>query len=261
MVLTPKAILSQFQQELWHRFAIPLMRLDSEGIARIRSQLPINKNPFDYYDKTIISIDTLEQRNGRIDRYGQKKTPYIHYILAESEMEGLKTDLHIVERLTEKEEEVYKTLGDAGSVMRLYNSEKEEHYVREAMLRQKPGYLESPEDTTESIITDSPYKEPLSIYKDEAAFYMDLFEQLMAAGQVNPNDIPVMERGYLEIVNTREVNQILYDLPPESKPAVGKLFKLSLDKELVQKRRCSDGQNTTPASRNRLVCVPRAGVE
>ncbi len=197
------------------------------------------------------SLITLEQRNGRIDRYGQKKTPYIHYILAESEMKGLKTDLHIVERLTEKEEEVYKTLGDAGSVMKLYNPEKEEHYVREAMLRQNPGYFESPEDTTDAfdfrtlfddgddttaaIITDSPYREPLSIYKDEAAFYTDLFEQLMAAGQVKPEDIPVMERGYLEIVNTREVNQILYDLPPESKPAIGQLFKLSLDKDLVQK--------------------------
>ena len=66
----------------------------------------------------------MEQRNGRIDRYGQKKTPFIHYIIAESDIEGLKTDLHIVDRLTKKEEEVYKTLGDAGSVMKLYDTDK-----------------------------------------------------------------------------------------------------------------------------------------
>ena len=42
------------------------------------------------------SLITLEQRNGRIDRFGQNNTPYIHYLVSESAVKGTKTDLHII---------------------------------------------------------------------------------------------------------------------------------------------------------------------
>jgi len=60
LVVTPAPVLEQFQHEMWTRFALPLVRLDSVGIARIERKIPAGRNPFNYYKRVIVSMDTLK---------------------------------------------------------------------------------------------------------------------------------------------------------------------------------------------------------
>ena len=191
------------------------------------------------------SLITLEQRNGRIDRYGQKYTPYIHYLVAHSEEAAIKTDLHIINKLVKKEEVVYNTLGDAGSVMKLYDTNQEEQKVVDAIAGNDEGFLDEDFDyssifdtseTTSSTITDNPFEETIAIYDRGFEYYKQLFRQLDQNQLIKKSDYEYNEQDrYLSLVNSKELDSILYDMPPESKPKVGENYKLTMDKGLVQK--------------------------
>ncbi|MGC0270584.1 helicase-related protein [Glutamicibacter soli] len=60
LIVTPRHVLEQMQHEMWCRFALPFVRLDSVGLQRVRQTIPATRNPFTYFKRAIISIDTLK---------------------------------------------------------------------------------------------------------------------------------------------------------------------------------------------------------
>ena len=195
------------------------------------------------------SLITLEQRNGRIDRYGQTKTPFIHYMVATSDLDGLRDDLHIVNKLKEKEEAVYQSLGDAASVYKLYEASAEEELVTTAiatgnrdMLDGAPTREESDDwfdalfdESTPRLSIEDPIVEEVSLFENDKSYYTALLEQLKSDNSLKTDDA-CFEGDLLEVKNTPELDRILYDLPKEAKPGgIGDVYQLSLNREDVQK--------------------------
>ncbi|TWS21745.1 SWF/SNF helicase family protein, partial [Tsukamurella conjunctivitidis] len=81
------------------------------------------------------SFIRIQQRNGRIDRYGQVHTPAIH-ALALADQDAT-SEVRVVTSLLTKEHEANKALGDAGVLMDLgrtqYSDTLEEKVVMEAL--------------------------------------------------------------------------------------------------------------------------------
>ena len=75
----------------------------------------------------------FQQRNGRIDRYGQQKRPDIRYMLIDSDNKRIKGDMRIIEILITKEEQALKNIGDPSLLLGKFSIEDEELVVIDAI--------------------------------------------------------------------------------------------------------------------------------
>lgn len=203
------------------------------------------------------SIITLEQRNGRIDRFGQKNTPYIYYLISRSDNPAIKDDFRILDKLKEKEEEVYKTLGDAASLWRLYDIHKEEKLITKAFAKGDVTVLDKKQIDDEidwddvynvsadkALTTDKIFEKPhSSFYSSDFNYYTTLIDELKSADDQFNNKILIDKADQtIEFVQTEELcgkrgetQGILYDVPEEAFPGKKDTFKLTCDKDVVEK--------------------------
>lgn len=199
------------------------------------------------------SIITLDQRNGRIDRFGQQNTPLIYYLISESKNSNVQGDLRILEKLREKEEEVHKTLGDAGSVWKLFDPAEEEKKVIKGFANSDPDELDKVEKEETDWLSvfglsstngSKPGIERVqvsnghsSFYRDDFHYYSTLVKEIMNQDSRMSNKfIPGETDKTIEVVQTKELGPygVLYDIPEEAFPSRSDTFKLTTNKELVE---------------------------
>jgi len=194
------------------------------------------------------SLITLEQRNGRIDRFGQHETPDIRYLLTVPTEAKLKGDLRVLERLIEKEQAAHDNLGDAAWLMGLYDADREEARVAQAIEGQATPEVVIPDapvvtdflgallDDEEDDHTQVQTTAPLSLYADDLSYTRDAFEEL-ALDEVLPVPAPEWQ-DHLQGLILRPSEDLLdrfRSLPPELGPGRNGELRLTVDRDLVQR--------------------------
>lgn len=71
------------------------------------------------------SLMVFQQRNGRIDRYGQHRQPLIGYLQTDTDVERIRGDLRILEVLRRKDDRANRDLGDPSAFLNLHDPDLE----------------------------------------------------------------------------------------------------------------------------------------
>lgn len=209
------------------------------------------------------SLITLEQRNGRIDRYGQEHTPHLVYLVTTAQAEGLKDDLTILERLIEKEGVAYKNIGDAATILRLYDARQEEEHVEAGLSEgQKPEQIlpDQPEDQgfldlllgSEAVpVAEDCRGQMPKLYDDDLSFVKAAFDEIKSGEETfQPPDFHPKQPSLTFTAPDDLWHRCQY-LPRESLPK-GREFLLSTDRDRVQqaiaeaRRRAKEGESSWP---------------
>ena len=76
---------------------------------------------------------TFQQRNGRIDRYGQEQQPQVWYLVAQPEQPKIRGDLRVLEKLIEKDEAAGDNIGDPSAFLGTNDELEQEDIVAAAI--------------------------------------------------------------------------------------------------------------------------------
>jgi hypothetical protein len=197
------------------------------------------------------SLMLFQQRNGRIDRYGQPRVPRIHYLITDSDNAKIRGDTRILELLIEKDEQAVKNIGDPAAFMGVYDIAAEERITASAIEEGKDAEtfeqeLAAPGDADWDVLAlimgDAPPPASAStagVTRDLPTLFHSDFHYLQAAlehldAHRSLQTSISADRELIELTAPPDLAQRFASLPREVWPRDGR-FVLSRDRDLIQR--------------------------
>jgi hypothetical protein len=192
----------------------------------------------------------FQQRNGRIDRYGQEQQPEIYYMQTESSDKTFKGDNRILDILKSKDEQANRNIGDPSAFMNVYDISKEEEITARAMQEGKSAeefnreldknvekaefdFLSFLKESQENSAEQNPsevYKEMPSIYQNDLD-YAGKALHFMKQEFILKSEVRI-ENDRISLSAPDDLKYRFKMLPKEIWPKDG-YFILSPDQELI----------------------------
>ena len=204
------------------------------------------------------SLMVFQQRNGRIDRYGQKKRPDIRYMLIESNNKRVKGDMRIIEILITKEEQALKNIGDPSLLLGKFSIEDEERVVVDAIeggsdekaFEQTLDSGEEEFNPFEALMAAAAEPEdnaPTSDAVTEDTLFSDIDYLTQALSYLNQNESLSVQKlqtvSGLDIKMTPDMLRRMKALVPEEALPAGETLRLSDDKAFCMQEMRRSMQN------------------
>jgi hypothetical protein len=192
------------------------------------------------------SVIRIDQRNGRIDRYGQRHAPEIRALLLEPDHDTVRGDLAVLKRLLEKEHEIHQTLGEAAALMGLHAVELEEDAIAKALADGQSAELAVPDEPSADSFDlfalmaggtdDGPVEtvDPITLVEDHATFVHEALEAVdTPAAKLDLAIEP--EHSFLAFDPPKDLQRRLSVLPQSylNERKITQRLKLTTDKDVA----------------------------
>lgn len=195
------------------------------------------------------SLMVFQQRNGRIDRYGQECQPHIAYLYTEPEHSKVRGDLRILELLMEKDGQAAKNIGDPSVFLGVFDAREEEQMTGKAIEENlAPAEFNrrmekaAEDDLLAILFGDAPVPAGQtvrsrchtfpSLFADDLVYFREGLSGLNAAAGLQADFDP--ERQLVTLTVNDDLRRVFRALPSEALPEDGRIH-FTTSRERVKK--------------------------